>query len=316
MTRKLTCTLFTSASLVLALSACSTDDKPLPAVKSLSACDAHQMATGGYMWTFTDAGRNTYGTVEPFSTWDEATQSGDNFTVTAMADQGDPTNNVCMITGTKPAGERADELDSCGDKPLYPVAGIGFSFLDKNVRFNICDKIGVRFRAKGTLVGTDGTAAAALRVRVAFPTTANDLWQLGDKWASGPEEQRCKCQHELEEGTKTCFGFYGKDIDVTGDWEWFTVLWGELSTPSWAGATPFEVDQVLKMQLSVEGTGDYTLAIDDIQFVLTADDGHLNWCATHTWDLITPNTPDFCNLVEAGDPLCTPGADPDQGIHF
>lgn len=306
MTRKLSCILFSSASILLGLSACSSEDKELPSTTALSACDGNQVGTGGYIWTYTDAANNTYATVDPFTTWDEAAGTGNPFTVTP--DPEEASNNVCRITGNKPDGQQADELDTCGDKPLYPVAGVGFSFKDKNETFSVCDKLGIRFRARGQVVGESGTPDAVLRVRVAFPTIETDIWQPGDKWAASKEGQTCTCDHNKPEGTsKTCFGFYGKDIEVAPAWQWYSITWGELGTPSWAGETPFNPTNILKAQFGIESTGQYQLDVDDIQFITTAGDAA--WCGQPniTWANITPTDPAFCTLAEPTEPLCNPG---------
>lgn len=319
MTRKLTIILLTSAGVLFGASACSDKDKPLPPVKAISSCDKNQVTTGGYFWTFTDAGKNTYGTVEPFTVWKGDGNPGNvSFAGTLSPIPEDPENYSCKIEGTKPAdpvpGDEAMELkDSCGDTPRYPVAGIGFSFLDKNAPFSVCDKLGLRFRAKGVFINAvDSLPAATMSVRVGIPTMQTDLWEEGDKWAANATGQLCVCDHDLPAGhgdevQKTCFGFWGLDIQVTADWQWFSMTWGEMNHPSWAGPADFIPTNVLKTQFTIESKdGDYSLEIDDVQFILAADG--VDWCAQQL-DItkLAVTDPVFCSLAAKDEPLCAGG---------
>ncbi len=318
MTRKLTHILLTSAGVLLGASACSSTDKPIPPVKAISACDKNQVATGGYLWTFTDAGKNTYGTVDPFTIYEgEDSPNNRGFTVAKSPLPEDSSNTSCKIEGDKPidpvSGDpQWEEKDSCEDTPRYPVAGIGFSFLDKNAKFSVCDNLGIRFRARGSFKSSaDGTIGPEMEIRVGIPTIQTDLWEEGDKWAADKSGQICLCQHQLVDPTaeKSCFGFWGKTFYVTSDWQWYSMTWGEMEQPSWAAPTPFDPLNVLKTQFTIESKGgEYELELDDIQFILAAEG--LDWCARQTpVELIKLDNPDFCaSMVAGGEPLCTAGA--------
>ena len=321
MTRKLTCILLTSAGALLTLSACSGTDKPLETNQLISSCDNNTVTTGGYIWTFLDAGEGEYGTVSPQSVWDEESQSGTPYATAASPDPEDATNQACAITGTRSAAAVPDVPDTCGDIPLYPVSGLGFSFLDKNALFSICNQLGIRFRAKGT-VTTGGITPATMSVMVNFPTAETDKWQVGDKWDQALET--CTCQGDLpapdpavpEPPRKTCFGFWGKTISVTPEWQYFTVLWGELSQPTaWAGIVPFIPEHVLKTQFDMPTGDSYTFEVDDIQFVLP-DDKSYNWCAAKLdRESINPahESNVLCTQIATKDPVCNTAVQP---LHF
>ncbi len=294
-------TIALAATGALLLSACGSD-KTVSLSNKLVSCEnnAVNLPGGGYVWTWVDnANKASITPITGYTASESFTPEPSDLVI-----DGKPAGKACHVSGSVPAKPRYDDTtsdtttDPCGEKPVYPTTGMGFSFQDKNAVYDVCTKAGITFWAKAG----DATTTT---IRVSFPTSATDVpntTPTNPKAAELPAGQEdkftkeCLCGTEAEaqglsKNDKTCFSNVYEDITVTTTWQPFTVYFGDTVSPGFMGVVPFDGTKGLKVQFEAFApeTGDpvpFNFWIDEVSFIdnptLDATGKPANWCLAGT----------------------------------
>jgi hypothetical protein len=283
---KTICCLGSAALGVALLSACGSTNTVALDRSKLSTGDGNSVATGGYIWTYTDHNKTPKDApvADDPTTWDyhatiePLTDTNTPFKITA---EGGDHGNVLKIKGQVPveipwtlvAPQDPVSVDKFWPTlypdamvPAYPAAGIGFGFQDKNAVYDATEKgkyVGIAFDMK--------VDARSEVVWVSFPTADTDV-------PDEPDAFPLECTYYTDEndpqnGGSSCFTNYRKGIfpsdsatgkapdsyntmaDV-GTWKRYCVLFTEVGVPNWANDKtklmmadlPFDPTRILKTQ--------------------------------------------------------------------
>jgi hypothetical protein len=292
-------TIALAATGALLLSACTEGKVSLS--NTLVSCENNKvnLPGGGYVWTWVDNAKKA--SITPLTGYTAAESFTPEPSDLVFPD-GSKGNKSCHVTGIAPAKPLYSDLtsdlpmtDPCGETPVYPTTGIGFSLQDKNAPYNVCTKAGITFWAKAG-------AATTTTIKVTFPTAETDVPNTTPtnpiQPPAGQEDKftkSCKCGTELDlvadpTALKTCFSNVYEDVPITTTWAQYTVYFGNTLTPGFMGTVPFNGTQALKVQFEaiVPETGlpdnafDYW--IDEVAFIdnVDASGAAVDWCTAGT----------------------------------
>lgn len=265
-----TLTFWALASTALFLGACEGGggDPGLINPDLLTKCETNKVTTGGYLWTYAD--RYSVATITPLTDLENA----------FVPEAGGYEGKGCHIVGTVPGPLPVeDERKDLCEERLYPAAGFGFGFQDKNAPYVLTeDKLGVMFVAKGAPDATTTPPQTTYPVRVAVAQTTTDMAQsaFDDQFTS-----TCKCTADALASDpveqKSCFANYNVTVNVTPEWQQCYVYFRDMSHPTWGQDKGFDRAQAIKLQFDMQQPAadpaiPFDVWLDNIEWITEEDE--------------------------------------------